>query len=137
MKTARKLPLAEGESPRHALIEIDERWGTLEPWQAIRRSGSATPFYLLAAVDRSVDAQGDIITAPPKRPSMNVLLRTFWMRPDRDQAVHGAGFSRLPILMANLPVKHGNTLMIFVLLPFLDLGLVRVAAWIVLLQNEA
>lgn len=137
MKTARKLPLAEGESPRAALIEIDERWGTLEPWQAIRRSGSAyTPFYLLAAVDRSVDAQGDIITAPPEEAVyVDVLLRTFWMSLIVTGLCLALGFP-VAYLMANLPVKHGNTLMIFVLLPFWTSVLVRVAAWIVLLQNE-
>ena len=137
MKTARKLPLAEGEPARSALIEIDERWGTVEPWQAIKRSGSATTaFYLLAAIDRSVDAKGDIVTAPPEEAVyVDVLARTFWMSLIVTGLCMALGFP-VAYLMANLPVKHGNTLMIFVLLPFWTSVLVRVAAWIVLLQNE-
>ncbi|MCP5255573.1 MAG: ABC transporter permease, partial [Zoogloeaceae bacterium] len=80
--------------------------------------------------------QGDIITAPPEEAVyVDVLLRTFWMSLIVTGLCMALGFP-VAYLMANLPVKHGNTLMIFVLLPFWTSVLVRVAAWIVLLQNE-
>ncbi|MFW7344437.1 ABC transporter permease, partial [Pollutimonas sp. H1-120] len=41
----------------------------------------------------------------------------------------------LAYLLANLPTRSGNLLMILVLLPFWTSILVRVAAWIVLLQS--
>lgn len=137
MKTARKLPLEGVEDLRAALIEIDERWGEVVTWQAVRRAGSAlTPFYLLAAVDRSVDADGHVEAAPPDEAVyVDVLMRTFWMSLVVTACSLLLGFP-VAYLMANLPTKHSNTLMIFVLLPFWTSVLVRVAAWIVLLQNE-
>ncbi|MGV8455851.1 ABC transporter permease, partial [Pseudomonas aeruginosa] len=41
----------------------------------------------------------------------------------------------LAYLLANLPTRKSNLLMILVLLPFWTSILVRVAAWIVLLQS--
>jgi len=137
MKTARKLPLEAGADPQAALIDIDERWGEPATWQAVRRAGGAlTPFYLLAAVDRSVDADGQVVSVPADEAVyVDVLLRTFWMSLVVTACCLLLGFP-VAYLMANLPAKHSNALMIFVLLPFWTSVLVRVAAWIVLLQNE-
>ena len=137
MKTARKLPLEAGISAQSALIDIDARWGEADIWQAIRRSGSATtPFYLLAAIDRSINADGDIVTAPPEEAVyVNVLMRTFWMSLIVTGLCLVLGFP-VAYLMAKLATKQSNMLMFFVLLPFWTSVLVRVAAWIILLQNE-
>ncbi|AWI78898.1 MAG: polyamine ABC transporter substrate-binding protein [Betaproteobacteria bacterium HGW-Betaproteobacteria-13] len=137
MKTARKLPLPAEASSQSALIDIDARWGEAEIWQAIRRSGSATtPFYLLAAIDRSINADGDIVTAPPEEAVyVNVLMRTFWMSLIVTGLCLVLGFP-VAYLMAKLATKQSNMLMFFVLLPFWTSVLVRVAAWIILLQNE-
>ena len=137
MKTARKLPLPAEASSQSALIDIDARWGEAEIWQAIRRSGSATtPFYLLAAIDRSINAEGDIVTAPPEEAVyVNVLMRTFWMSLIVTGLCLVLGFP-VAYLMAKLATKQSNMLMFFVLLPFWTSVLVRVAAWIILLQNE-
>lgn len=137
MKTARKLPLPADASSQTALIDIDARWGEAEIWQAIRRSGSATtPFYLLAAIDRSINAEGDIVTAPPEEAVyVNVLMRTFWMSLIVTGLCLVLGFP-VAYLMAKLATKQSNMLMFFVLLPFWTSVLVRVAAWIILLQNE-
>ncbi len=137
MKTARKLPLPAEASSQSALIDIDARWGEAEIWQAIRRSGSATtPFYLLAAIDRSINADGDIVTAPPEEAVyVNVLMRTFWMSLIVTGLCLMLGFP-VAYLMAKLATKQSNMLMFFVLLPFWTSVLVRVAAWIILLQNE-
>ncbi len=137
MKTARKLPLEAGVPASTGLVDIDPRWGKTVVWESIRRAGvPVTGFYLLAAVDRTVNADGDIVALPPEEALyLDVLGRTFWM------SLLVTGFCLLlgfPVayLMANLPAKHSNRLMIFVLLPFWTSVLVRVAAWIVLLQNE-
>lgn len=137
MKTARKLPLPADASSQTALIDIDARWGEAEIWQAIRRSGSATtPFYLLAAIDRSINAEGDIVTAPPEEAVyVNVLMRTFWMSLIVTGLCLVLGFP-VAYLMAKLATRQSNMLMFFVLLPFWTSVLVRVAAWIILLQNE-
>ena len=137
MKTARRLPLPADAGSQTALIDIDARWGEAEIWQAIRRSGSATtPFYLLAAIDRSINADGDIVTAPPEEAVyVNVLMRTFWMSLIVTGLCLVLGFP-VAYLMAKLATKQSNMLMFFVLLPFWTSVLVRVAAWIILLQNE-
>lgn len=137
MKTARRLPLPADAGSQTALIDIDARWGEAEIWQAIRRSGSATtPFYLLAAIDRSINAEGDIVTAPPEEAVyVNVLMRTFWMSLIVTGLCLVLGFP-VAYLMAKLATRQSNMLMFFVLLPFWTSVLVRVAAWIILLQNE-
>jgi len=137
MKTARKLPLDPAVPAREALMAIDAQWGELATWQAIHRAGGAlTPFYLLAAIDRTIDADGNIVAAPAdERIYVDVLLRTFWMSLVVTVCCLVLGFP-VAYLMANLSTRHSNMLMVFVLLPFWTSVLVRVAAWIVLLQNE-
>ncbi|MBX3683033.1 MAG: ABC transporter permease [Thauera sp.] len=137
MKTARKLPLDAAVPAREALVAIDAQWGELATWQAIHRAGGAlTPFYLLAAIDRTIDADGNIVAAPAdERIYVDVLLRTFWMSLVVTVCCLALGFP-VAYLMANLSTRHSNMLMVFVLLPFWTSVLVRVAAWIVLLQNE-
>ena len=136
-KTARKLPLDPAVPAREALMAIDAQWGELATWQAIHRAGGAlTPFYLLAAIDRTIDADGNIVAAPAdERIYVDVLLRTFWMSLVVTVCCLVLGFP-VAYLMANLSTRHSNMLMVFVLLPFWTSVLVRVAAWIVLLQNE-
>jgi len=137
MKTAKALPFkAAPESYKDALEGIDERWGDPAYWQAIKRnSSSVTPFYLLAAVDHRIDDLGEIAQATPDQSIyLDIFARTFWM-----------GFVitciclvlayPLAYLLANLPTRQSNLLMILVLLPFWTSVLVRVASWIVLLQS--
>lgn len=137
MKTARKLPLAAEVAPRAGLVAIDPQWGELPIWQALQRAGNpVTPFYLLAAVDLTTDAQGEIAALPADEAIyVDVLLRTFGMAAIVTVLCLVLGFP-LAYLMVSLPTRHSNLLMILVLLPFWTSVLVRVAAWIVLLQNE-
>ena len=107
-----------------------------EPNGLLAAGGALTPFYLLAAIDRAIDADGDIVAAPEdERIYVDVLLRTFWMSLIVTVCCLALGFP-VAYLMASLSTRHSNMLMIFVLLPFWTSVLVRVAAWIVLLQNE-
>lgn len=137
MNTARRVPLEAGAPAKASLIEADERWGEPEIWQAIRRAGTPlTGFYLLAAVDRTVDGQGNVITLPEDEAIyLDILGRTFVMSLIVTSLCLLLGFP-LAYLMATLPVRKSNLLMILVLLPFWTSVLVRVAAWIVILQNE-
>jgi len=137
MKTARALPLADATPPREGLVAIDGRWGETAVWQALQRAGSSTTaFYLLAAVDLTTDENGDIARAPAEEAIyLDVLARTFLMSLVVTGLCLVLGFP-LAYLMVSLPVRHSNLLMILVLLPFWTSVLVRVAAWIVLLQNE-
>ncbi|KAF1023501.1 MAG: Putrescine transport system permease protein PotH [Paracidovorax wautersii] len=134
-KTARALPL-DGP-PRQALIAVDERWGQLDYWQAIAKNGSAyTPFFLLAAMDLQQDQFGQIEAANPDAAIYrDILARTQWV---------GAVATLITLLIAfplaywasTLPARGANLVMICVLIPFWTSVLVRIAAWIVLLQQN-
>ena len=137
MRTTRNMPLAEGTPARAGLIAIDPAWGDPALWQTLQRAGSpTTAFYLLSAVDRSTDASGQIVKLPKEEAIyVDVLLRTFEMALVVTLVCLLLGFP-LAYLMATLPARQANTMMILVLLPFWTSVLVRVAAWIVILQNE-
>ncbi|MFT4192243.1 MAG: ABC transporter permease [Comamonas sp.] len=134
-KTTRALPL-DG-APREALVALDERWGQLDYWQAIAKNGSAyTPFYLLAAMDLRQDNFGQVIPAEPDAAIYrDILTRTLWV---------GAVATLITLLVAfplaywasTLPARGANLVMIGVLIPFWTSVLVRIAAWIVLLQQN-
>ncbi|MCQ4348950.1 ABC transporter permease [Pseudomonas stutzeri] len=136
-KTVRELPkFAEPASWREALEGIDERWADPAYWQAIRRNASSsTGYYLLAALDHRVDELGELARATPDQAIyLDIFARTFWMGLVITAICLVLAYP-LAYLLANLPARQSNLLMILVLLPFWTSILVRVAAWIVLLQS--
>ena len=137
MKTAKALPPEEVQTARDAIIAADERWGDVATWQYLGRNASPTTArYLLAAVDRKYDDAGHIVRAGDDEAIyIDVLKRTFGMSAIVTVFCLLLGFP-LAYFMATQPTKTANTLMIFVLLPFWTSILVRVAAWLVLLQSE-
>nr|WP_241024694.1 ABC transporter permease [Burkholderia sp. Ac-20365] len=143
-KTARAMPL--NDDAGHALppaqvkakiLEVDERWGDAKFWQAIAKNGSTvSPFYLLASLDHKQDAFGHIIpTDPDQQIYLAVFSRTF---------VIGFAVTVFALLLgyplaywiSTLNERRANLVMILVLIPFWTSILVRVAAWIVILQSE-
>lgn len=135
--TARKLPLREEPaSYQEAFLDLDERWGDPAYWQVIRRNASpVTPYYLLAALDHRIDDLGELAKATPDQAIyLDIFARTFWMSLVITAICLVLAYP-LAYLLANLPTRSGNLLMILVLLPFWTSILVRVAAWIVLLQS--
>ena len=135
--TARKLPLSEEPaSYQEAFLDMDERWGDPAYWQVIRRNASSvTPYYLLAALDHRIDDLGELAKATPDQAIyLDIFARTFWMSLVITAICLVLAYP-LAYLLANLPTRQGNLLMILVLLPFWTSILVRVAAWIVLLQS--
>lgn len=140
MGTYRALPLQGADTPADAkarLIETDERWSQPLFWQAIAKNGSRwTPDYLLAAVDLRRNAVGDIEQMPPnQRVFVNILARTFEISAVVTLAALLLGYP-LAYWLSSLPARRANLLMILVLVPFWTSVLVRIAAWIVLLQSE-
>ena len=140
MRTAKAMPVEPGAingSARAALIDADERWGEVATWQYLARNASPyTARYLLASVDRKYDDFGNIVQADSDEAIyVKVLTRTFGMSAVVTAVCLLLGFP-LAYMMATQPPKIANTLLIFVLLPFWTSILVRVAAWIVLLQTE-
>jgi putative spermidine/putrescine transport system permease protein len=140
MTTYRALPLGAGlnaEQVREQLLTLDARWAELPYWQAIAKNSSRwTPDYLLASVDLRRSAGGSIEAMPPEQAAFApILLRTFEI---------SAVVTLWSLLLAyplaywlsTLQARQANVLMILVLVPFWTSILVRVAAWIVLLQRE-
>ncbi len=137
MKTARAMPPADGQTAREAFVAADERWGDIATWQYLGRNASPTTArYLLASVDRKYDDFGKVVRADDDEAIyVDVLKRTFGMSAVVTIFCLLLGFP-LAYLMATQPARIANVLMIFVLLPFWTSILVRVAAWLVLLQSE-
>ena len=143
MGTYRALPL-EGTGPstppaqvRDKLLAVDARWGETAYWEAIAKNGSRwTPDYLLTAVDLRRDAHGAIERVDPEqRVFGGILLRTFGISAMVTLCCLVLGYP-LAYWLSTLPPRRANVLMIVVLVPFWTSILVRVAAWIVLLQSE-
>ncbi|MBW8463449.1 ABC transporter permease [Acidovorax sp.] len=138
MGAYRALPL-EGtpEAIRAQLVDKDPRWAEAPLWQAIAKNGARwTPDYLLASVDLQRDAQGHVERMPEEQRAFGgILLRTFHISLVVTLVCLLLGYP-LAWWLASLPPRPANVLMILVLVPFWTSILVRVAAWIVLLQSE-
>ncbi|MCM2253449.1 MAG: ABC transporter permease [Ramlibacter sp.] len=139
MNTYRALPLegAAGAAAVQAkLIEIDQRWTEPKYWQAIAKNGSRwTADYLLASLDLRRDAHGEIERMPEdQRVFGAILARTFGISAIVTLWCLILGYP-LAYWLSTLPARRANVLMILVLVPFWTSILVRVAAWIVLLQS--
>jgi len=94
-----------------------------------------TPFYLLSAADLRLNADGAVVSAPPDQSIFRtVFLRTLWISSLVTGLTLLLGYP-VAYLLARLPTRISNLLMILVLLPFWTSLLVRTTAWIVLLQT--
>ncbi|CAN5281642.1 ABC transporter permease [soil metagenome] len=138
MGAYRALPVAGTPAEVKAkLLELDPRWAEPKYWQAIAKNGSRwTADYLLASVDLRRNAAGDVEAMPAdQRVYARILARTFEISAVVTLFCLLLGYP-LAWWLANLPTRTANVLMILVLVPFWTSVLVRVAAWIVLLQSE-
>jgi putative spermidine/putrescine transport system permease protein len=140
MGSYRAMPLPAGlsnEAVRDKLLEIDGRWADTKYWQAIANNASRwTANYLLASVDFRRGADGAIERMPDDQQVFGrILLRTFEISAEVTLLCLLLGYP-LAWWLSTLPARRANLLMILVLVPFWTSILVRVAAWIVLLQRE-
>jgi len=140
MNTFKALPLEGASAPadiKARLLALDERWGDAQYWRAIAKNGARwTPDYLLTSVDLRRDAQGSVERVDPEqRVFGRILLRTFEISAVVTLFALLLGYP-LAYWLSTLSARQANVLMILVLVPFWTSILVRVAAWIVLLQSE-
>lgn len=141
MRTAAQLRDIEAPltpvTARQTLLRLDPRWGQPETWQLFDRAAKPyTPHYILNALDLKRNSKGEIVRQDPHhRVFLNILGRTFWMSTVVTLLCLAVG---LPIahLIANASARWRDPLLIIVLLPFWTALLVRVYAWISLLQKE-
>ncbi|ABE44829.1 ABC transporter permease [Polaromonas sp. JS666] len=138
MGAYRALPVTGSpEEIQAKLLQLDQRWGEQPFWQAIAKNSSRwTPDYLLASVDLRRSSQGAVERMPEdQRAFGTILLRTFYISFVVTLFCLVLAYP-LAWWLASLPARKANLLMILVLVPFWTSILVRVAAWIVLLQSE-
>jgi putative spermidine/putrescine transport system permease protein len=136
-KSGRKFKKIEGPPYKDAMIEVDKRWGDVEYWQALGAMKDAyTLGYYWNAIDRRYDADKNVVRQDEKRRVYVTLWwRTFLV------SIMVTGFCLLlgyPVahLLATLPLRHSNILMICVLMPFWTSLLVRIVAWMIMLQQQ-
>ena len=135
--TGRRLPDQLQGSARDTLTEIDPKWAEVETWGAIARaSGPVTSLFVLAALDLKRTAGGEFIGAPAEEKIfVQVLARTFAIATAVTILCLALAYP-LAYVLASLPTRTSNALLVLVLLPFWTSLLVRTSAWIVLLQHE-
>jgi putative spermidine/putrescine transport system permease protein len=135
MRTARNIHDDASAAWKPALIGIDERWNSPEVWRLLKRAAeSPTPDYLLAAMDAQVTPQGAIASMPANASVYReAFARTISISATVTLLCLVLGYP-VAWLLASLPAKTGNRLMLFVIVPFWTSLLVRTTAWYVLLQ---
>jgi len=136
-KTVRAMPQKqEATSHQDFFLNLDERWRDIAYWRAIARNASSfTSYYILSAFDLQLDQNGNVAkVAQEQAIYQDIFMRTFWMSLVITVICLILAYP-LAYLIANLPTRKSNLLLILVLLPFWTSILVRIAAWIVLLQS--
>jgi len=121
---------------REAFAELDEDWLDPEVWGTISvYSPNYTPGYFLTAIDMKLGTDG--VEAQPEDRQLYIKLfnRTLFMSLVITGSCILLGYP-VAWLLANLPLRTANVLMILVLLPFWTSLLVRTSAWKVLLQQQ-
>ncbi len=129
--------IIETESFKDQITSIHKRFRDVEYWRAIKRT--APPYTMakyLKGMDLYLNEDGNITQVPEDRR----IHRILWLR-TLEVAFFVTIFCFLmgyPIahLLATLPMKYSNLLMICVLLPFWTSLLVRTASWMILLQQQ-
>ena len=122
---------------REAMLDLDAEWGSPALWQAMRGASSRyTANFYLAAVDLQRAPDGSVERVP-ERGRVYVMLfeRTLVLSLVITGLTLALGYP-VAHLLATLPLRISNLLMILVLLPFWTSLLVRTTSWIVLLQSQ-
>ncbi len=125
------------ESYKEFLIETNEKWADPTYWYAMGQMvNNQTSIYYWNAIDRTFDQDLNVIQQDENR---RVYVQT-WLKTLK-VSIYVTIFCLIlgfPVahLLANLPLRYSNLLMIFVLLPFWTSLLVRTTAWIVMLQQK-
>ena len=138
-KTARKAKKwdIETDGPfKEKLINVHKGWDEVEVWQTIKtHSPRYTSGYFLNAIDMRKTAEGADFQPEDKTILIKLFQRTLVMSLIITFSCILLGYP-VAWLLANLPMRQANLLMILVLLPFWTSLLVRTSAWKVMLQQQ-
>jgi putative spermidine/putrescine transport system permease protein len=119
-----------------AFQKIDKDWHDVEVWQTIKvYTPKYTSGYFLNAVDRQKSVDG-VEKRPENQRIYGILFfRTMVMSVAITLSCILLGYP-VAWILANLPARQANLLLILVLLPFWTSLLVRTSAWKVMLQQQ-
>ncbi len=136
-KSGRRARRIAGPPYKEQILRIDKRWSDLNTWRLIHRESDAlTSGYFLASVDLKTDDTGDVVwQSEERRIYLTLFFRTLWMSGLITVLCLLLGYP-VAYLLATLPLRTSNLLMVLVLLPFWTSLLVRTTSWIALLQTE-
>lgn len=126
----------EPVSLQEQFADIDKDWLDPEVWKTIQTyAASYTPGYFLNSVDLQLTPDGVQSRNENERIYILLFQRTLFMSLVITLSCILLGYP-VAWLLANLPARSANVLMILVLLPFWTSLLVRTSAWKVLLQQQ-
>ena len=137
-KSNRKFKKLDAEQPLQAqMIKADKRWGDVEFWRSLGiMKDRTTAGYYWNAIDRTYDDKKNVIMQPENRR----VYVMFWKRTLLVSTIVTIACLVLafPVayLLATLPLRISNLLMICVLMPFWTSLLVRIVAWMIMLQQQ-
>ena len=136
-KSKRKFKKIEEGPFKEQMIAIDKRWADMEYWKAIGvMVDPTTAGYFLNAVDLKYDVNKEVVRQKENRRIYNhTWFKTFKVSVLVMFFCLILGYP-ISYLLATLPLKYSNLLMICVLLPFWTSLLVRTVAWMVMLQQK-
>ena len=122
---------------KEKMIKKDKRWGKVDFWQSLgAMKDPYTMGYYLNALDLKYDANKNII----QKAEYLKIYKTIWMRTLQVSLMVTIFCLILayPVsyLLATLPMRTSNLLMICVLMPFWTSLLVRIVAWMIMLQQN-
>lgn len=130
--------LSDPAAARAALVAIDKKWERIETWRVVKKfSAALTPYYYYAAFDFRYDPAADAHKPQPSDRAIYARLfaRTIALSLLITVCALLLGYPTA-FLLASLPSRTANILLILVLLPFWTSLLVRTTSWIVLLQQQ-
>ena len=135
-RTQRRLKRIEAPY-KEAFIKIDERWADKDFWLSLGiMKDRYTLGYYWNSIDRTYDFEKNVIHVEEERKVYNLL----WWRTILVSLIVTVACLILayPVsyLLATLPMRISNLLMICVLMPFWTSLLVRIVAWMIMLQNN-
>jgi putative spermidine/putrescine transport system permease protein len=119
-----------------AFEDMDEDWVANATWRTIQTySPKFTTGYFLNAVDLQKGVDGPEARPENQQIYITLFQRTLFMSVVITMSCILLGYP-IAWLLANLPVRSANLLLILVLLPFWTSLLVRTSAWKVMLQQQ-
>jgi len=122
---------------KEALVAMDKKWGDPLLWVTFRHAASpwTTDFYMVAMDRKRTADDGIERVAPEQRIYVYLFVKTFILSAVITFLCLLLSFP-IAHLLAILPMRKSNLLMILVLLPFWTSLLVRTSSWIAILQEQ-